>query len=294
MTTEDRSSSAESSPHESSSTTRRAFIAATAGAGFAAAVQPVGAQTIHTDAKGLAFVGDVKIPGDKDGLTCYLARPEGNKKFPLVIVVYEIFGVHEYIKDVCRRLAKMGYVAVAPNLFGRQGDVSKETDINRIIANVVSKVPDEQVMKDLDATIRWAEKEGGAQEGKVAMTGFCWGGRVTWLYAAHNPRLKAGVAWYGRLVGDSTPLQPTHPVDVAAKLKTPVLGLYGGADTGIPLTTVEKMREALKAAPKNVSVEIVVFPEAPHAFHADYRPSYRPEPAQDAWKRMNDWFVRFL
>jgi carboxymethylenebutenolidase len=202
-------------------------------------------------------------------------------------VVQEIFGVHEHMRDVCRRLARAGYVAVAPELYARQGDVSKLSDINAIRA-VVNQVPDAQVMDDLNKTVAWAAEHSAADAERLAITGFCWGGRITWLYSAHNPDVKAGVAWYGRLVGEPSVMTPKHPIDVVAQLHAPVLGLYGSADQGIPNDTVEKMRAALKAAGK--PGEIILYPDAPHAFHADYRPSYRKEPAEDGWKRLLAWF----
>lgn len=270
---------------------RREFVVTTLATGFALAVQPVSAETITTDTAGLE-AGEVKIPTADGTLPAYRAMPTGNGTFPTVLVVQEIFGVHEHIKDLCRRLAKQGYFAVAPELYARQGDVSKMTDIGKIVGKivgeVVSKVPDAQVMSDLDATVAWAKETGKADTAKLAITGFCWGGRIVWLYATHNPNLKAGVAWYGRLVGAADPLHPKHPVDVAAELKAPVLGLYGEADTGIPLESIEKLREAAKAAGK--PAEIVVYPAAPHGFNADYRPTYREEPATDGWKRMLAWF----
>lgn len=269
---------------------RRGFVTTLAAAGFALAVQPVQASTaISTDATGLS-TGDATIAVEGGALPVYFARPASGSNLPVVLVVQEIFGVHEHIKDVCRRFAKEGYCAIAPELYARQGDVSKFTDYREIFAQVVSKVPDTQVMSDLDAAIEWAAKAGSGDPARVAVTGFCWGGRITWLYAAHNPRLKAGVAWYGRLVGQPTDLQPQYPLDVAAQLKAPVLGLYGDKDQGIPLEDVEKMRAALAAA-KQPS-EIVVFPEAPHGFHADYRPSYRADAARDAWARCLAWFRR--
>lgn len=221
-------------------------------------------------------------------MPAYRALPEGKGPFPIVLVVQEIFGVHEHIKDICRRLAKAGYFAVAPELYARQGDVSGMTDIPKLISTVVSKVPDAQVMSDLDATVAWAKSTGSADTAKLAITGFCWGGRIVWLYSAHNPNLKAGVAWYGRLVGEADPLHPKHPVEIASDLKAPVLGLYGGADTGIPLESVENMRDAIKAAGK--MAEIVVYPDTPHGFHADYRPTYREAHAQDGWKRLLAFF----
>jgi carboxymethylenebutenolidase len=207
-----------------------------------------------------------------------------------VLVVQEIFGVHEHIKDLCRRLAKLGYLAIAPELYARQGDVSKIADIKEVISKVVSKVPDAQVLSDLDATVAWAEKSGRGNGSKLAITGFCWGGRIVWLYSAHSSQLKAGAAWYGRLVGPKDELHPQQPVDMAGSLKAPVLGLYGGADQGIPLESVEQMRSALKKA--NQPSEIVVYPDTPHGFNADYRPSYRKDKAEEAWKRMLEWFKK--
>ncbi|HUY92154.1 MAG TPA: dienelactone hydrolase family protein [Pirellulales bacterium] len=267
--------------------TRRRFVVTTLGAGFALAVQPVSAETITTDTKGLE-AGEVQVKTADGQMPAYRAMPQGKGPFPVMLVVQEIFGVHEHIKDLCRRLAKRGYLAVAPELYARQGDVSKLTDFGEIISKVVSKVPDEQVMSDLDATVDWVKSTGKADAAKLGVTGFCWGGRIVWLYAAHNPRVKAGVAWYGRLVGQKDELHPKHPVDLAASLKAPVLGLYGGADQGIPVETVEQMREALKASKQ--TCEIIVYPDTPHGFNADYRPSYRPKQAAEAWQKMLDWF----
>jgi carboxymethylenebutenolidase len=266
--------------------TRRGFVVTTLAAGFALSVQPVTAETITTDTTGLE-AGEVKIPVADGDIPAYRAQPAGGKNLPVILVVQEIFGVHEHIKDICRRVAKLGYLAIAPELYARQGDVSKITDFKEIIATVVSKVPDAQVMSDLDAAVAWAKASGG-DTSKLGITGFCWGGRIVWLYAAHNPKLKAGVAWYGRLVGQADELHPKHPVDVAASLNAPILGLYGGADNGIPQESVEEMRKAIKAGGK--TGEIVVYPDTPHAFFADYRPSYRAEAAADGWKRMLDWF----
>ncbi len=230
----------------------------------------------------------MKIPVADGEIPAYRAMPDKGKHFPVVLVVQEIFGVHEHIKDLCRRFAKAGYLAVAPELFARQGDVSKISDWKQIFAEVVSKVPDAQVMSDLDATVAWAGKSGSGDVKRVAVTGFCWGGRIVWLYAAHNPQLKAGVAWYGRIRGDATELQPKYPIDVAADLKAPVLGLYGGKDQGIPLADVDAMRAALAAAKK--PSEIVVFPEAQHGFLADYRPSYSERDAKEGWAKCLAWF----
>lgn len=270
--------------------TRRQFVVTTLATGFALATQPVSAQTITTDTTGLV-AGEVKIPVTDGQIPAYRAMPEKGSSFPVVLVVQEIFGVHEHIKDMCRRFAKLGHVAVAPELYARQGDVSKITNINEIISSVVSKVPDAQVMSDLDATVAWAKKSSKGDANKLGITGFCWGGRIVWLYSAHNPQLKAGVAWYGRLVGAPDELHPTHPVDIAAKLKAPVLGLYGGKDTGIPQDTVEKMRDAVKAA--GGKSEIVVFPEAGHGFNADYRPGYDKNAAQDGFRRLQEWFKKY-
>ena len=269
---------------------RREFAVTTLAAGFALSTRPVAADTITTDTAGLT-AGEVKIPVSDGTIPAYRAAPDKGGPFPTVLVVQEIFGVHEHIKDVCRRLAKLGYLAIAPEMYARQGDVSKLTDIQDII-KIVSKVPDSQVMSDLDATVAWAKKTGNGDTSKLGITGFCWGGRVVWLYAAHNPALKAGVAWYGRLsgAGKATELQPKYPIDLAGEIKAPVLGLYGEKDTGIPVKDVEAMRAALKASGK--PGEIIVYPDAPHAFYADYRPSYRKEPAEDGWKRLQEWFKK--
>ena len=266
--------------------TRREFVMTTLATGFAAAVQPVAAQTqITTDSKGLV-AGELRIPVRDGEMPVYRAMPEGGKNLPTVLVVQEIFGVHEHIKDVCRRFAKAGYLAIAPELYARQGDVSKTTNMDEIRA-VVGRVPDAQVMADLDSAALFASRNGG-DPAKLAVTGFCWGGRITWLYAAHNRNLKAGVAWYGRVVGTASDLTPRHPIDVVKDLHAPVLGLYGGADAGIPNDTVDRMREALKAAGK--PSQIHTYPDMPHAFHADYRPSYRKAAAEDGWKRLLEWF----
>jgi carboxymethylenebutenolidase len=271
--------------------TRRQVMSAAAGAGFALAVRPISAATITTAADGLD-AGDVSIKTSTGDIPGYRAVPaKRKKKAPVVLVVHEIFGVHEHIRDVCRRLAKQGYFAVAPELFFRQGDVSKLTDFKEIRSKVVSKVPDAQVMGDLDATLAFAKASGAADVSRAAITGFCWGGRITWLYAAHASTLKAGVAWYGRLVGDKGAMTPRNPIDVAGDLKAPVLGLYGGRDDGIPQDTVAQMRTALaggSAAGKRS--EIKVYPEAGHAFFADYRPSYRADDAADGWTRLLAWF----
>jgi carboxymethylenebutenolidase len=268
--------------------TRRDFVASSLATGFALAVQPVSAQTITTDTQGLT-AGEVKIPTKDGGIPAYRAMPATGKSFPVILVVQEIFGVHEHIKDVTRRFAKAGYMAIAPELYYRQGDVSQLKDNKEIFAKVVSKVPDSQVMSDLDAAVAWAAKNGGNVD-KLGITGFCWGGRITWLYVAHNPNVDAGVAWYGRLVGDKTEMTPQHPIDLVDRINAPVLGLYGASDAGIPNDTVERMNEALKKAGKKSSIHL--YPDTPHAFNADYRPSYRKEQAQDGWKRALEWFKK--
>ena len=269
--------------------TRRGFIVTALGAGFALAVQPVKAQTaISTGTQGLT-AGEVKVKVSDGKMVAYRAQPASGSNFPVILVVSEIFGVHEYIADVCRRLAKLGYLAIAPELFARHGDPRKLTNIQDILTTIVGKVPDAQAMSDLDACVAWAKVSGG-DTARLGITGFCWGGRITWLYAAHNPQLKAGVAWYGRLVGQVSDLTPKQPTELAAALKAPVLGLYGGADQGIPLDTIWAMEDKLKAA--GGKSEIHVYDDAPHAFHADYRPSYRKEPAEDGWKRMQAWFKK--
>ncbi len=269
---------------------RRGFMATSLITGFTVAAGPVMGQTaIRTDTTGLT-AGEVDIPVPGGSMKAYRAQPAGAGPFPTILVVQEIFGVHEYIKDTCRRFAKQGFQAIAGDLYARQADMSKVTDMAGAQA-AAAKVPDAQVMADLDATAAWAAKNGG-NPNKLGITGFCWGGRITWLYSAHNPKVKAGVAWYGRLVGNATELTPKHPVDIAKDLKAPVLGLYGGADQGIPNDTVDRMRAALDANKKhNV---FYVYPDTPHAFHADYRPSYRKEQAEDAWGKAVAFFKLHL
>jgi carboxymethylenebutenolidase len=267
---------------------RRDILVSSLATGFALAVQPVSAQTITTDSNGLV-AGEVKIPVADGEVPAYRAMPAKGRNFPTVLVVQEVFGVHEHIRDLCRRFAKAGYFAVAPELYARQGDVSKITDIKDLMP-IVNSVPDAQVMSDLDATVAWTKSTGKADVKRLAITGFCWGGRIVWLYAAHNPDLKAGVAWYGRLDGNRTELQSKFPLDVASDLKAPVLGLYGGKDKGIPQTDVEKMRSALAAA--NSRSRIDVYPDAEHGFNADYRPSYNAAAAKDGWAKALDWFKK--
>lgn len=269
--------------------TRRLALQTALGLGYAAAATPLMAQTaIATPADGLT-AGEVSFTVGGFKVPAYRAAPEGKTNVPVVLVIQEIFGVHEYIADTCRRFAKAGYLAIAPQLYARQGDPSKYTEAAKITAEIVSKVPDAQVMADLDAAVAWATANGG-DAARIGITGFCWGGRITWLYAAHGP-VKAGVAWYGRLVGQASDLTPKHPVEIAPILKAPVLGLYGEKDTGIPLDTVDKMKTALAGGTAAAKAsEFVVYPDAPHAFHADYRPSYRKEAADDGWKRALAWF----
>jgi len=273
--------------------TRREFVATTIkttlAAGFALAVQPVSAQTIHTDSAGLT-AGEVQIPTAEGTIPGYRAMPATGKGFPVVLVVQEIFGVHEHIKDVCRRFAKRGYLAIAPELYARQGDVSKAADIKQIIP-IVSKVPDEQVMTDLDSAVIWAENSGHADVSKLGITGFCWGGRIVWLYAAHNPTLKAGIAWYGHLDGQPDVLRPQNPLDLTAQFKAPILGLYGGLDKSISPESIAAMRTALKTAGTSADLasQLVVYPDAEHGFHADYRPSYNARDAADGDQKMYAW-----
>ena len=268
--------------------TRRTALQAAIGLGYAAAAAPLMAQTaIATPGDGLD-AGEVSFTVNGFRVPAYRAAPAGKTGLPVVLVIQEIFGVHEYIADTCRRFAKAGYLAIAPELYARQGDPAMYGEMAKLMAEV-SKVPDAQVMADLDGAVQWAGAHGG-DAARIGITGFCWGGRITWLYAAHGP-VKAGVAWYGRLVGQASNLTPKHPVELAPILKAPVLGLYGEKDTGIPLDTIDKMKTALgqgTAAAK--ASQFVVYPDAPHAFHADYRASYRKEAAEDGWKRALAWF----
>src|SRR5882757_7287879 len=267
--------------------TRRGFVMTSLASGFALSVQPVSAEAIHTDATGLE-AGEVKVPVKDGSIPAYRAMPDKGGPFSVVLVVQEVFGVHEHIKDICRRLAKAGYYAIAPELYSRQGNPAAISDTQELIKTIVSKVPDAQVMADLDAAAAYAKSTGKADTARLAVTGFCWGGRIVWLYAAHNPQLKAAVAWYGSIDRQRTELQPKYPIDLAADLKAPVLGLHGAADQAIPVDTVEKMGAACKAAGK--TCEFKVYPDTPHGFNADYRPSYRAEVAKDGWAKMLSWF----
>jgi carboxymethylenebutenolidase len=257
--------------------------------GSARALGPASAQTITTDSNALV-ARDIRISTPNGDLPGYLAHPATGTGFPVVLVIHEIFGVHEHIKDVCRRFAKLGFLAVAPELFARLGNVSAMEDIKQVVANVVNQVADAQVIADLDATVRFVGEHTTGDVGHLAVTGFCWGGRMAWLYCAHNSRVKAGVAWYGKLTGPTSQLQPRHPIDTAVQLNVPVLGLYGGKDTNIPLDSVDCMKRLLATGGSGSDIHVYV--DAPHAFFADYRPSYRSDAAADGWRRLLDWLAR--
>lgn len=258
--------------------------------GFAPAAEPHASTSILTP-EDVIIAGETSIPSQGENMPAFHARPKNaDGPLPVVIVVQEIFGVHEHIRDICRRLAVEGYLAIAPELYFRQGDPNDYADIPTLFSGLVSKVPDAQVLADLDHVASWASRNGG-DASRLLVTGFCWGGRIAWLYAAHNPQLKAAVAWYGKLVGEKSINSPKHPVDIAIDLTSPVLGLYGGQDTGISLESVDTMRQALRAA--NARADIIVYPDAGHAFNADYRPSYHEESAKDGWQRMLAWFAQY-
>ena len=261
---------------------RRGFVMTSLISGLTVATTRVEAQAIHTDATGIE-AGEVKIPAADGPMPAYRAVPNGAGPFPIVLVIEEIFGVHEYIKDICRRLAKAGYCAVAPELYARQGDLSTMTDPKIIIRDIISKTPDAQWIGDLDATAAWAASAAKGDAGRLGVMGWCRGGRDAWLYAAHRRDLKAAVAWYGPLGGDRTAIQPRTAGDVAAEIHAPLLALYGGVDTGIPPSSAEEARDKARQAGR--SVELVIYPDAPHGFHADYRPSYRKDAAEDGWTR---------
>ena len=261
---------------------RRGFVMTGLIAGFTLATARVEAQVVHTDAAGLD-AGDTKVAVSDGALPAYFAKPTGAGPFPTVIVIEEIFGVHEHIKDLCRRLAHQGYLAVAPELYARIADLSTMTDAGAIIRDVISKAPDATVLSDLDATAAWAAANRG-DPARLGVTGFCRGGRDTWLYAEHNPALKAAIAWYGPVGGPTSPIQPRTAADSADALKCPLLGLYGEKDQSIPVADVQAAAAKARAAGK--SVEIVTFPNSGHAFNADYRPSYVKADAEDGWARM--------
>jgi carboxymethylenebutenolidase len=269
---------------------RRGVIMTGLISGFTLATTRVEAQAIHTDATGLE-AGETTVPTNQGSLPAYFARPAGAGPFPIVLVIEEIFGVHEYIKDTCRRLAKAGYLAVAPELYARIGDLSKMTDVSAIVRDVISKTPDTQLLLDLDAAAIWAAANHG-DPARLVVTGFCRGGRDTWLYAAHNSALKAAVAWYGPVGGTPSDIQPHNAADVATELKAPLLGLYGGQDASIPVADVRAA--AAKATGAGKTVTIHVFDDAPHGFHADYRPSYRKADADTGWQEMLQWFSKYL
>lgn len=268
---------------------RREFAAATLVAGFAAAAGPVHAEVIHTDANGL-MAGEVKVKVADGTIPAYRAKPAQGTKFPAVLVVQEIFGVHEHIKDICRRFAKLGYYAIAPSLYARYGDPSKYTDIKALLTEVVRKVPDDEVLSDLDSTVVFAGGD-GADTNRMALTGFCWGGRIAWLYAAHSDKLKAAAAWYGQLRGEPNALRTHFGIDLAPMLKAPVIGFYGGEDPGNPVSDVEAMRAALAKAGKRDS-HIELFMDAQHGFFADYRASYNEKAAKEAWAHMLAFFKK--
>lgn len=274
-------------PQVAEQVNRRDFLKTALGGGFATAVLPVVAQAVvKTDAAGL-LAGEINITVKGQTVPVYRAQPAGKTNLPVVLVISEIFGVHEHIADVARRFAKQGYLALAPALFVRQGDPAAYDSIEELRKEIINKTPDAQVLGDLDACVAWAKGNGG-DIGRVGVTGFCWGGRIAWLYCAHNPKVKAGVAWYGKLVGERTAMTQAHPLEIASTLNVPVLGLYGAKDAGIPLDTVEKMKAAL--AQGHSHSEFVVYPDAGHAFHADYRPSYVEADAKDGWRRCLQWF----
>ena len=268
---------------------RRGFVMTSLISGFTLATQRVEAQAIHTDTTGLD-AGETQIPVKDGKLPAYYARPAKGTGFPTILVNEEIFGVHEYIKDTCRRLAKLGYMAVAPEVYARIADLSTMTDIPTIVRDVISKKPDAELFSDLDSTLAWAAHNHGSAT-RIGVTGFCRGGRNTWMYATHNAKLKAAVAWYGPIKGAPSPIQPQVVLDIADKLKCPLLGLYGGKDASIAVDDVQAAAAKAKAAHK--TVDIVIYPDAPHGFHADYRPSYRQADAEDGWKHMLDWFKRY-
>jgi carboxymethylenebutenolidase len=269
---------------------RRGFMTASAAvaAGYTLAAGPVRADVIKTDTEGLD-AGDTKIKVADGEMPGYFARPKGVTNPPVVLVAMEIFGLHEYIKDVVRRLGKLGAFAVAPDYYFRKGDLTKVTEMKDLLPLVNAK-PDAELLSDLDSTVAWAKAQGGDTT-RLGIIGFCRGGRTVWEYAAHSPQLKAGVAFYGPPVDPPNPLWPKSPTQLAPEMKAPVLGLYGGADTGIPVATVEALKEALAANKK--TAEFKIYPDAPHGFHADYRGSYRKEAAEDGWNQMQAWLKKY-
>lgn len=273
---------------------RRKLLAGGAfAAGFAAACRPVSSSAVQTSGEGLKEEAVSIRASDGFAMPAFVARPAAAKAAPIIVVVHEIFGVHEWIRDLCRRFAQAGYYAIAPDLFARHGDATKIADFKQLIGTIVSKASDEQVLKDIDATYAWAGSHDGDGR-RRGMTGFCWGGRVVWLYAAHSRELDAGVAFYGRLISDKTELQPLSVIEQVSQLKAPVLGQYGALDKGIPVADVEKMQAALKIAGKSPPDAITVYPGADHGFMADYRPSYNEAAAKAAWQATLDWFGKYV
>jgi carboxymethylenebutenolidase len=277
------------SQEEQTGFTRRDFMMTSLAIGFAVAAKPVLAQTINTDTSGIK-VDEVKVSVADGEIAAYQAMPVKGKNFPVILVIQEIFGVHEHIKDVCRRFAKLGYLAIAPEMFARQGDVSTMTDIGDILSKVVSKVPDQQVMADLDATLAFVKANKKGNMNKVATVGFCWGGRTVWLYANHNPSITAGIAYYGLLNGMKSDIKPNDPVDIASQIKVPVLGLYAATDSFIKPEVIDQMQAGLDKSPSHS--EIVVFPNVNHGFYADYRPTYNKTAADYSWQLTRDWLKR--
>ena len=280
----------------SRSTSRRSFMKAATlgslGTGFASAALPVLSQAIKTDFAGI-HSEEVTFDSNGTNIAAYTSRPaQAPGKLPIIIVASEIFGVHEYIADVTRRLAKVGYLAIAPEFFTRAGEPTELGTVAEIMSKIVAKTPDQQILGDIEAALKWAAANNGDLS-RVGMTGFCWGGRITWLACQKLSVMRAGVAWYGRLAGDKSENFPEHPLELAAQTRAPVLGLYGGQDTGIPLSDVEKMKLALtglNATAAAKSSTFVIYPDAPHAFHADYRQTYQEGPAKDGWQKALAWF----
>jgi carboxymethylenebutenolidase len=280
------------------SSTRRQAIQRFLGVGYVLASSPVMSQSaIKTSAVGLS-TQEVMIQRDGFKFPVYVARPEGQGNLPVMLVVSEVFGVHEYIADVARRFAHAGYCAIAPELFARQGDPGEYAQLSKLLAEVVDKVPDEQVMADLDACVQWAQEQ-GFNVSRLGINGFCWGGRIAWLYAAHQKKLKAAVAWYGRTTGAHSSLTPAHPLERLANLSAPVLGLYGAQDASIPLSVINDFQAKLALVGQSgvqsaLQSRLVIYPDVGHAFHADYRATYNPVAAQDGWSKTLDWFKKWL
>ncbi|KXU31322.1 carboxymethylenebutenolidase [Sphingobium sp. 22B] len=272
---------------------RKLLVGGAFAAGFAAACRPVSSSAVQTSGEGLKEESVSIGASDGFAMPAFVARPAAGKAAPVIVVVHEIFGVHEWIRDICRRFAKAGYYAIAPDLFARHGDATKVADFRQLVGTIVSKASDEQVLKDIDATYAWAGSHGGDGR-RRGITGFCWGGRVVWLYAAHSGELDAGVAFYGRLISDKTELQPLSVIEQVNRLKAPVLGQYGALDKGIPVADVEKMQAALKIAGKSPPDAITVYPDADHGFMADYRPSYNEAAAKAAWDATLGWFGKYV